>query len=472
MENVKDEQFVKRFKQIHDDDGDMRFCFILGAGASKGSGIRTGGELSKQWLEEINSNGIFSSADIAAWKKEKEINELQPELHYGEIYKKRFSDYKKSGYQALVKEMSGKEPSFGYSVLAQIMNKERHNVVITTNFDNLIETALYTFTNKKPVVCGHESLAGYATPSIETPLIIKLHRDLLYKPFNENDETGKLAEQWLTSLNNIFTNHIPIIIGYGGNDGSLMDYLKQLNPLPRLYWCLFRSENPNAQIMDVVSRHNGAFVKMNGFDNLMYKLQSELKYEYDFKSLEDVARNRAQRYLDQIREIKKSEPSVIIPKLTSRESIFKRFWWEYDSAANNEKATEKKVKIYLSGIVNTNSVDLMGNYALFLEEKLNRYDEAEKYYTQALSIDINHVNNNINYAVFLKDIRRDYALSEKCYKLALQTEVDNANANNNYGVLLEAINNRRDALKYYRKALKADPSHKEAKENYQRLRSN
>ena len=38
--------------------------------------------------------------------------------------------------------MTDKEPSFGYSVLAQILAGTRHNVVITTNFDNLVVDAL------------------------------------------------------------------------------------------------------------------------------------------------------------------------------------------------------------------------------------------------------------------------------------------------------------------------------------------
>ena len=74
--------------------------------------------------------------------------------------------------------MTDKEPSFGYSVLAQILAGTRHNVIITTNFDNLVVDALSFYCRKSPFVCGHESLTGFVRPQLKHALIAKIHRDL------------------------------------------------------------------------------------------------------------------------------------------------------------------------------------------------------------------------------------------------------------------------------------------------------
>ena len=78
--------------------------------------------------------------------------------------------------------MEGAEPSFGYSVLAQILVKTRHSIVITTNFDDLVADALSMFAHKHPLVCGHESLTGFIRSQMRRPLVAKVHRDFPLHP--------------------------------------------------------------------------------------------------------------------------------------------------------------------------------------------------------------------------------------------------------------------------------------------------
>lgn len=97
------------------------------------------------------------------------------------------------------------EPSFGYSVLAQVMATTLHKVAITTNFDNLIADALSIYAREFPLVCGHESLTGFIRPDrLRRPLIAKIHRDLLLDPLSDPDEIAKLAGKWPAALTKIF----------------------------------------------------------------------------------------------------------------------------------------------------------------------------------------------------------------------------------------------------------------------------
>jgi hypothetical protein len=142
-------------------------------------------------------------------------------------------------YAFLENAMADKEPSYGYSVLAQILAHTRHQVVITTNFDNLVGDALSIYTRTFPFICGHESLTSFVRPDLRHPLIAKIHRDLLLEPINTSEGTAALSPRWIKALSEIFTFYTPIVLGYGGNDGSLMDFLSSLKrPVTGgLFWC-------------------------------------------------------------------------------------------------------------------------------------------------------------------------------------------------------------------------------------------
>ena len=50
---------LKQFLRYFEEQQNRKFCFILGAGASKSSGISTGAELASRWLNEIEEDLIM-----------------------------------------------------------------------------------------------------------------------------------------------------------------------------------------------------------------------------------------------------------------------------------------------------------------------------------------------------------------------------------------------------------------------------
>ena len=93
--------------------------------ASKSSGIPTGAELASVWLREIKE--AIDESGFKEWVEQEEINESLPAEFYGEILAKRFEASRQEGYDYLEKIMENAEPSVGYSFLAAIMEKGRHN---------------------------------------------------------------------------------------------------------------------------------------------------------------------------------------------------------------------------------------------------------------------------------------------------------------------------------------------------------
>jgi hypothetical protein len=57
-------------------------------------------------------------------------------------------------------------------------------------------------------------------------------------PLSDPDEIAKLPGEWAAALKKIFDRFTPIVIGYGGNDGSLMGFLKELSRIEGgVFWC-------------------------------------------------------------------------------------------------------------------------------------------------------------------------------------------------------------------------------------------
>jgi hypothetical protein len=61
--------FVEEVRHIHASMPDRRFCFVLGAGASKTSLIPTAGELGLEWLRKIHTECGGAAGDFATVSK-------------------------------------------------------------------------------------------------------------------------------------------------------------------------------------------------------------------------------------------------------------------------------------------------------------------------------------------------------------------------------------------------------------------
>jgi protein O-mannosyl-transferase len=236
--------FLEEFKRQHLQMSDRSFCFILGAGASVQSGIPTGAKLVEQWLEELHVREDFQQLPLEEWANSKNLDidnfDYQDAAsYYSQVFKRRFQDDPDTGYAFLEDAMNNKEPSYGYIVLAQILAHTRHKVVITTNFDNLVADALSIYTRTFPLICGHESLTGFVRAQLRRPLVAKIHRDLLLEPINTPEGIATLAPGWVKALTDLLQYYTPIVIGYGGNDGSLMNFLNALEKPIRggIFWC-------------------------------------------------------------------------------------------------------------------------------------------------------------------------------------------------------------------------------------------
>jgi Tfp pilus assembly protein PilF len=471
---ITQERLVRMFKDIKRlNSEDTRFCFLIGAGASKSSGIKTGWELAAGWYKALQED--LGEEDLAAWKDGIRFNEEKIGEFYPHLYQKRYEANDQLGYDEFKKLMEKIDPGLGYVILSQILTHEKHNFVITTNFDYLVEDAVRMFTSQKPFIAGHETLAEFISSNTERPTIIKVHRDLFLHPFNDEEDTSCLKKEWEKALAPILNRFHLLVIGYGGNDGSLMQYLQKIPVENRksIYWCVLKEQPElNTKIEDLLTNKD-FIVHIDGFDELMYAFNTALGYDI-FSKLDkpethpfvEAAKgrlaeldNKLKGLLASIQQTNKPISDATIELFTGANKYL------YD--AYIEKDVDRKEKIYQEGIAKyPDNSNLLGNYALFLH-KIRKYDHAEAYYKKAIDANPKQATNLGNYAIFLYNIRKEYESTEMYYKKAIEADPKHATNLGSYALFLHKIRKDYDsAEEYYKKAIEADPKHANNLGNY------
>jgi tetratricopeptide (TPR) repeat protein len=321
-QSIRLKEFLQNF---HDTDlyaKDRSFCFIIGSGAALSAGIPTGASLVNRWLVEMHDMDdgsdkrilpphakIEDYADalldgemerLKKWSEArfKSISGFKFEdraMFYGHIYQARFVNDPDLGQKFLRALIHRRKPSIGFHLLARILNRTRHNVVITTNFDHLVEDAIAITENEAVQSFNHAGLAEFVQSRPEHPAVAKIHGDILLKTFNAAGELEQLSDLWKKALRSLFQTYTPIIIGYGGNDPGFMSFLieelKTWGEDRRCYW--FVRKESRFQCIPSCTELAGIqalrLVECPGFTELMLKLNEII----NFVPLHDELRVRA-----------------------------------------------------------------------------------------------------------------------------------------------------------------------------------
>ena len=434
-------KFIQIFKESTENN--QRFCFILGSGASVESGIPSGGILEMDWMdclmgirsdrgtapmdpaesERIARNLLAEGAvthnfdDIKAnWEaaKKKGWRSMSSEFYF-DLFKLRFHPVQQNGYRYLESLMQKVEPSPGYRALALLLTRGHlHNLVITTNFDNLVEDALFLHTEWRPLVISHEALAEYIQFNTRRPIIVKVHRGLMYNPFNSPDTTDHLEKEWNDALDYAFKTYTPVVVGYGGGDGSLMSFLKKTTFPNGIYWCYREpSGEPDEGIMAFLEEKGGCLVKTEGFDALMYSIGGTL-YE------EDVGIKKTRDHLE--------------AQCRMRTNTYSQKWTELEKQAAAKEAV-KSVK----------AAELEAETERAEKDRLTYWDYFDRGYAAAE--------------------KGDYDTAIQEYTLAIEKDPNHPYAYNNRGISYKKLGQYERAIQDYNMAIELDPKYIRAYRN-------
>lgn len=280
-EQISLKSFVEEIHSATYGTHPRKFCFVLGAGASRTSGIKSGQELVKIWDKELREQ---NEEAYTRWRDELKITDSNMSSHYGNYYEKRFSRCPADGLNYIESIMKSAHPSAGYVMLAFILSNTPHKIVVTTNFDHLTEDAVRYYAHEIPLVIGHESLTHYVTSHPVRPTVVKIHHDLLFDPKNRFEDLQTLSENWSCVLERIFENFHPVFIGYAGNDKNLMDFLIShsehfaSNRWKYPYWLLYKTDPFDGSVKEFMDGCHGMIVRHDGFDEVMLRLGASFGY--------------------------------------------------------------------------------------------------------------------------------------------------------------------------------------------------
>ncbi len=270
---------------------------LLGAGASKQSGIKLVSEIVEEvakwaYCREKGIDFNDPRLTMSDWKKWLTSFSWYSE-DYGELYPKIIDELlhpRQARKDFFLRIISPDVPaSKGYEALAQLLHLNLIDTVLTTNFDNCLSVAKVQV-RKPPVITEIKTsfdLLKAFSYSPRNPQLIYLHGSVdHYTDKNLVDEVKNLNQELVSTLKPLLKDRPLIVIGYRGAEPSVMQDLL-LNNLDftnnfhqGIYWCILKREFANIQAgkekatsffekLVEETKSNLHIVPIDGFDELL-----------------------------------------------------------------------------------------------------------------------------------------------------------------------------------------------------------
>lgn len=211
-----------------------RFAMLIGAGVSVSAGIPIGqgiiNRLKARYPERLHPDRDYSYTEA--------FNVALPGPHH------------RGERRALFERLcAGRAPTAEHQMVAHLVDRGIAPIILTTNFDHLIEAALLA-RSRGPRVYLHDKDIDPAESAVGRPLLLKLHGDFLFEDLaNLEDELrAKMTQNMRRKLLRFLRGRGLIVLGYGGNDASVMTLLGEAMVSKEclthgLWWVFFSPED-------------------------------------------------------------------------------------------------------------------------------------------------------------------------------------------------------------------------------------
>ncbi len=250
-----------------------KYALLIGAGASHSSGIPTASEICNELtkLLYISSRGenanrlpYIDLEEAIIWRDQQEWYRSRGEENAYSILMRMYNQTEASRRKYLENLFEGKRPNNSLFHLAVAIKRGVFDIVLSTNFDRLIEDALRVVDAKLPVVVDHEARIETFRLTENRPKVIKLHGDFLYNPANLDSETDEILLNMREKLVKVLSEYGLIVVGYGGNDKSILNILETLANTPEgipygLYWLHRADDTLNPTILNLLDTCHNCF---------------------------------------------------------------------------------------------------------------------------------------------------------------------------------------------------------------------
>ena len=304
-----DESILKLAVAMHSNPG--VYALLLGSGVSRGAGIPTGWEIVTDLITKVAAaDGVAGPTDPEAWFKGRfgkpasytKVVELlagTPTERRG-LLRKYFEPTEEEQEQGL------KTPTQAHRAIASLVEAGYVRVILTTNFDRLIETALADKGIAADVVSSNDDLRG-AIPLIHSDCrVVKVHGDYLDARIrNTEKELAKYPKRLEEFLDGVFDEFGLVVCGWSGEWDTALSAAIVRCPTRRFttYWMARGALGEEAK--NLIEKRRAEVVAIDdadgGFSELGEKIEALRALDRPHPLSVDVAVATVKRFLSDTR---------------------------------------------------------------------------------------------------------------------------------------------------------------------------
>lgn len=307
------------------------YALLVGSGLSRAAEIPTGWEITLDLVRRVAAaQGVEDQQDWAKWYKKTTGKEPNYSELVGELGLSR--DERRSILHSYIepdeadREEGRKLPTKAHHAIASLVREGYIKVIVTTNFDRLLENALREQGVEPTAIASVDALKG-AEPLAHTACyLVKLHGD--YKDariLNTDEELTKYPPEYDALLDRIIDEHGLIVCGWSGEWDHALRTAMLRAPARRYssFWAARGALGDGAE--EIVKQRDAKVIEITDADGFLTGLEQRVEtlartHRQNPLSI-DLLVNTTKRYLSkpeyriQLDELISTETRNLIDKL-------------------------------------------------------------------------------------------------------------------------------------------------------------
>jgi hypothetical protein len=169
-------------------------------------------------------------------------------------------------------------PSSGHEALAWLCATSRVRVIVTTNFDRLIERALDRVGLSTQVISSPAAVAGMIPLAHAEMTVIKLHGDYAAAGLrNSPDELNNYPNEWNVLLDQILAEYGLLVVGWSADyDGALAAAIERASPRRYpMFWASY-GDGPNERARRLIAVREGTTIEIANADEFLADIKERI----------------------------------------------------------------------------------------------------------------------------------------------------------------------------------------------------
>lgn len=258
------------------------YVLLLGSGVSRAAGIPTGWEIVLDLLRQIAPNGAtMAPAELEGWYRQ----EFGADPDYSDLLEKvaQTAHERRERLRAYFEPTEDeraeglKAPTAAHRAIARLVARGYIRVIVTTNFDQLLETAIRDEGVAPAIISTTDMVKGAMPLQFERVTIVKIHGDYLDTRIrNTPSELEAYDAPMDALLDRIFDEYGLVVAGWSATWDPALRAAIMRAPNRRFstYWT--QRGTPTDEARAVIEHRQAKFVEIASADEFFVKLEESI----------------------------------------------------------------------------------------------------------------------------------------------------------------------------------------------------